>query len=51
MKKSYFNWSTGKDSALALYKILQQKEYNVEKLLTSVNSDFERVSMHGLREE
>lgn len=51
MKKSYFNWSTGKDSALALYKILLQKEYNVKKLLTSVNSDFERVSMHGLREE
>jgi uncharacterized protein (TIGR00290 family) len=51
MKKSYFNWSTGKDSALALYKILQQKEYTVEKLITSVNSDFGRVSMHGLREE
>lgn len=51
MKKAYFNWSSGKDSSLALYKILQQKEYNVEKLITNVNKDFGRVSMHGLREE
>lgn len=51
MKKSYFNWSSGKDSALALFKILQQKEYQVEKLITNVNRDFRRVSMHGLREE
>lgn len=51
MKKAYFNWSSGKDSALALYKVLQQKKYQVEKLITNVNRDFGRVSMHGLREE
>jgi len=51
MEKAYFNWSTGKDSSLALYHILQQKEYNVTQLVTTVNKDFERVSMHGLREE
>ncbi|MBC8754779.1 diphthine--ammonia ligase [Kordia sp. YSTF-M3] len=51
MKKAYFNWSTGKDSAFALYKILQQKEYSVTQLVTTVNKDYERVSMHGLREE
>lgn len=51
MKKAYFNWSSGKDSALALYKILQQKEYQVERLITNVNQDFGRVSMHGLRQE
>ena len=51
MKKAYFNWSTGKDSALALYKILQSKEYKVGTLLTNVNGEFGRVSMHGLREE
>ena len=50
MKKAYFNWSSGKDSALALYKILQQKEYQIEKLITNVNQDFQRVSMHGLHE-
>ncbi|MFY7671473.1 diphthine--ammonia ligase [Tenacibaculum sp. MEBiC06402] len=51
MKKAFFNWSSGKDSALALYKILQQKEYVVETLLTNVNEDYSRISMHGLREE
>lgn len=51
MKKAYFNWSSGKDSALALYKIFQEKEYQVEKLITNINADFRRVSMHGLRQE
>ncbi len=51
MHKTYFNWSSGKDSSLALYKILLQKEYNISKLLTTVNQDYGRVSMHGLREE
>tara|TARA_B110000211_G_C13876264_1_gene463079 strand:- start:11 stop:781 length:771 start_codon:yes stop_codon:yes gene_type:complete len=51
MKKAYFNWSTGKDSALALYKVFQNKEYEVGTLLTNVNGEFGRVSMHGLREE
>lgn len=50
MKKTYSNWSSGKDSALALYKILQEKEYNVDLLITNVNQEFERVSMHGLHE-
>lgn len=51
MKKAYFNWSSGKDSALALYKILTQKEYEIGTLLTNVNQEFSRVSMHGLQEE
>lgn len=51
MKKAYFNWSTGKDSALALYKILQNKDFEISTLLTNINSEFGRVSMHGLREE
>ena len=50
MKKAYFNWSTGKDSSLALYHILKDKEYSVTQLVTTVNKDYERVSMHGLRE-
>jgi uncharacterized protein (TIGR00290 family) len=49
--KTYFNWSTGKDSALALYHLLQDKSYSVEHLLTSVNAIHDRVSMHGLRRE
>ncbi|WP_434035649.1 diphthine--ammonia ligase [Formosa sp. 4Alg 33] len=51
MNKIYFNWSTGKDSALALYELLQDESYVVDKLVTTVNSHFKRVSMHGLRVE
>ena len=47
--KTYFNWSTGKDSALALYYLLRDQNYSVEHLLTSVNAHHDRVSMHGLR--
>ncbi|MDZ7898795.1 MAG: diphthine--ammonia ligase [Arcicella sp.] len=51
MKRALMNWSGGKDSALSLYHILQNKEYQVEHLLTSLNDSFKRVSMHGVREE
>jgi uncharacterized protein (TIGR00290 family) len=50
-KKALFNWSSGKDSALALYKILQNPDYKIETLLTSVNQQFQRISMHGVRVE
>lgn len=46
--KALFNWSSGKDSALALYKILQDDEYEVKTLLTSINKEFQRISMHGV---
>ncbi|WP_347218067.1 diphthine--ammonia ligase [Chryseobacterium sp.] len=46
--KALFNWSSGKDSALALYKILQEDQYEVSTLLTSVNKEFQRISMHGV---
>lgn len=47
-KKAVFNWSGGKDSALALYKILKEREYEVVSLLTTVNRDNGRSSMHGI---
>lgn len=50
-QKALFNWSSGKDSALALYKILQNSDYKIECLLTSVNQKYERISMHGVRLE
>ncbi|MFD1163526.1 Dph6-related ATP pyrophosphatase [Hwangdonia seohaensis] len=49
--KTYFNWSSGKDSALALYHVLQDKRYAVDELITTINSHYNRVSMHGLRKE
>lgn len=51
MKKAFVNWSGGKDSAFALYQILQQKEYDIKYLLTTVNADHQRISMHGVRKE
>ncbi|MEM9649144.1 MAG: ATP-binding protein [Bacteroidota bacterium] len=49
--KMYFNWSSGKDSALALYHLLKQNTHKVDRLLTTVNAHHDRVSMHGLRRE
>ncbi|EKT4549533.1 diphthine--ammonia ligase [Flavobacterium psychrophilum] len=48
-KKAIFNWSSGKDSALALYKTLQDTEIEIISLLTSVNKKHNRISMHGVR--
>lgn len=49
--KTYFNWSSGKDAALALHYLLNDKDYSVEQLITTVNTSYNRVSMHGLRKE
>jgi uncharacterized protein (TIGR00290 family) len=46
--KAIFNWSSGKDSALALYKTLQEGKFEVTSLLTSINKEFQRISMHGV---
>ncbi|MET3035134.1 diphthine--ammonia ligase [Chryseobacterium sp. NRRL B-14859] len=46
--KALFNWSSGKDSALALYQLLQEDQYEISTLLTSINREFQRISMHGV---
>lgn len=46
-EKIYFNWSSGKDSALALYK-LQLEKRRVSALVTTINKTYNRVTMHGL---
>lgn len=51
MKPAIFCWSGGKDSALCLYKVLQEKEFQIKYLLTTVNAQHKRISMHGVREE
>jgi uncharacterized protein (TIGR00290 family) len=48
MHKSFFNWSGGKDSALALHYAIQNG-ISVQKLLTNVNAVHNRISMHGVR--
>ena len=49
--KAYMNWSGGKDSSLCLWKILQDEEYSVDAMLTSVNAAHDRISMHGVRRD
>ncbi len=53
MKKpgAIFCWSGGKDSAYCLHKVLTEKSFDVRYLLTTVNDEFGRISMHGVREE
>ena len=45
------SWSGGKDSALALEVVRADPRLHVEALLTTVTSDYERVSIHGVRRE
>lgn len=47
----YFNWSGGKDSSMALHRLLQDERYEVVALVTTVNEQHERISMHGVRRE
>lgn len=46
-----FSWSGGKDSALALYKILKTESYNIVSLITTVTEEYDRISIHGVRND
>ncbi len=49
--KAILSWSSGKDSAMALYRTLAAKQFQIVCLLTTLSDQFRRVSMHGVREE
>lgn len=42
-------WSGGKDSALALAALSADPQYEVVSLVTTVTSEYDRISMHGVR--
>ena len=46
-----FCWSGGKDSAMALHTLLQQKHFRIVALLTTVTEGYDRIAMHGVRRE
>jgi uncharacterized protein (TIGR00290 family) len=46
-----FNWSGGKDSALALYYCLRDPTIHIKYLVTTINDSADRISMHGVRTE
>jgi len=51
MERVILSWSGGKDSAMALYELRRNGDYEVVALLTTVAREFERVSHHGVRVE
>jgi len=49
MKRVLLSWSSGKDSAWTLHVLRQQPEIEVVGLLTTLNTEFDRVAMHSTR--
>lgn len=49
--KLLLSWSSGKDSAWALHVLRSRGEYEVAGLFTTLNAEFDRVAMHGVRRE
>jgi uncharacterized protein (TIGR00290 family) len=49
MKRVLLSWSSGKDSAWTLHILRQQPDIELVGLLTTLNTEFQRVAMHGTR--
>lgn len=49
-EKVILSWSGGKDSALASHEISRDQRYEIVGMITTVTSDYRRISMHGVRE-
>ena len=49
MNRVVMSWSGGKDGALALAQLLEDGRFEVAALLTTVTTDYDRISMHGVR--
>jgi uncharacterized protein (TIGR00290 family) len=51
MPRVLLSWSSGKDSAWSLYRLLQEPPVEVVGLLTTVNAAHDRVAMHAVRRD
>jgi uncharacterized protein (TIGR00290 family) len=49
MKRVLLSWSSGKDSAWALHLLRSDPDVELVGLLTTLNTEFDRVAMHGTR--
>ncbi|MBX9590960.1 MAG: adenine nucleotide alpha hydrolase [Hyphomonadaceae bacterium] len=47
--QTLLSWSSGKDSAWALHVLRQRSDLTVVGLVTTINTAFDRVAMHGVR--
>lgn len=50
-KRTLLSWSSGKDSAFALYLLRESPDVEVVGLFTTVNSTRRRVAMHAVRDD
>jgi uncharacterized protein (TIGR00290 family) len=51
MMKTIVSWSSGKDSAWMVHLLRQRGDVDIGALLTTINSDAQRVAMHAVRVE
>lgn len=51
MRRVLLSWSSGKDSAWSLHQLRLRGDCEIAGLLTTLNSEFDRVAMHGTRRE
>ena len=49
MKRVLLSWSSGKDSAWTLHMLRRDPSIEICGLLTTLNAEFDRVAMHGVR--
>jgi uncharacterized protein (TIGR00290 family) len=49
MKRILLSWSSGKDSAWTLHVLRRDPSIEICGLLTTINAQFDRVAMHGVR--
>jgi diphthamide synthase (EF-2-diphthine--ammonia ligase) len=49
LKKVALSWSSGKDSAWTLHQLPQKPDIQVAALITTFNSEANRVAMHAVR--
>ena len=50
-KRTLLSWSSGKDSAWALYVLRQRSDVEIAGLMTTVNELYQRVAIHAVRLE
>ena len=50
MKKVVLFWSGGKDSAMALHNLQNNENVELIALVTTLNIEYKRISMHGIPE-
>lgn len=48
--KAFISWSSGKDSAFALYEARRLGLADIVGVLTTINEVYDRVAMHGVRD-